>query len=63
MDIEYLLVLQNLRNALGGSLDEFFNAISKVSVGIMMLLPCVVFWSTDKKWAAVFLWRAGPERS
>jgi len=55
MDIEYLLVLQNLRNALGGSLDEFFNAISKVSVGIMMLLPCVVFWSTDKKWGCRFL--------
>ena len=55
MDIEYLLVLQNLRNMLGGSLDEFFNAISKVSVGIMMLLPCVVFWSVDKKWGYRFL--------
>ena len=55
MDIEYLIMLQNLRNALGGALDEFFNAISKVSVGIMMLLPCVVFWSVDKKWGYRFL--------
>ena len=55
MDIEYLLFLQNLRNSLGGSLDEFFNAISKVSVGIMMLLPCVVFWGVDKKWGYRFL--------
>ena len=55
MDIEYLLMLQNLRNALGGNLDEFFNAVSKVSVGVMMLLPCVVFWSVDKKWGWRFL--------
>lgn len=55
MDIEYLLMLQNLRSALGGNLDEFFNAVSKVSVGVMMLLPCVVFWSVDKKWGWRFL--------
>lgn len=30
MDIEYLLALQNIRSALGGSLDEFFNAVSNV---------------------------------
>lgn len=55
MDIEYLLMLQNLRNALGGTLDEFFNAVSKVSVGVMMVLPCVIFWCVDKKWGYRFL--------
>ena len=55
MDVDYLLILQNLREALGGNLDEFFNAISKVSVGIMMLLPCVIYWSVDKKWGWRFL--------
>lgn len=55
MDIDYLLALQELRNALGGCLDEFFNGISKVSVGIMLMLPAVIFWSVDKRWGYRFL--------
>ena len=35
MDIQYLLWLQELRNATGGVFDEFFNALSKFAVDIM----------------------------
>ena len=50
MDIQYLLWLQELRNATGGMFDEFFNALSKFAVDVMPFLPFVVFWSVDKKW-------------
>ncbi|MBQ3426206.1 MAG: phosphatase PAP2 family protein [Clostridia bacterium] len=50
MDIQYLLWLQDLRNATGGMFDEFFNALSKFAVDIMPFLPFVIFWSVDKKW-------------
>ena len=35
MDIQYLLFLQDLRNATGGVFDEVLNGISKVAVDIM----------------------------
>lgn len=44
MDIQYLLFLQNLREATGGVFDEFFNALSKFAVDILPFLPYVVFW-------------------
>ena len=50
MDIQYLLWLQELRNATGGAFDELFNALSKFAVDIMPFLPFVIFWSVDKKW-------------
>ncbi len=50
MDIQYLLWLQELRNATGGVFDELFNALSKFAVDIMPFLPFVIFWSVDKKW-------------
>lgn len=49
-DLQYLLWLQDLRNALGGTLDEVFNGISKFAVVIMPLLPCLLFWAVDRKW-------------
>ncbi len=55
MDIQYLLWLQELRNATGGMFDEFFNALSKFAVDIMPLLPFVVFWCVDKKWGYRFI--------
>ncbi len=55
MDIQYLLWLQELRNATGGMFDEFFNALSKFAVDIMPFLPFVVFWSADKKWGYRFI--------
>ena len=54
-DIQYLLWLQELRNASGGIFDEFFNAISKFAVDIMPFLPFIVFWSVDKKWGYRFI--------
>ena len=50
IDILYLLFLQSLRIMLGGTLDEFFNALSKFAVTILPILPYVMFWSVDKKW-------------
>ncbi len=55
MDIEYLLFLQTLRNALGGSLDEIFNGISKVAVDVMPLLPAIIYWCVSKSWGKRFL--------
>ncbi|MCR5775436.1 MAG: phosphatase PAP2 family protein [Lachnospiraceae bacterium] len=55
MDIQYLLFLQDMRNAMGGVFDEFFNALSKIAVDVMPLLPFVVFWCVDKKWGYRFL--------
>ncbi len=50
IDLQYLLLLQNIRAATGGVFDEFFNALSKFAVDILPLLPFVVFWSVNKKW-------------
>lgn len=55
MDIQYLLWLQELRNATGGLFDEFFNAISKFAVDILPFLPFVIFWGVDKRWGYIFL--------
>ena len=55
MDIQYLLWLQEIRNATGGVFDEFFNALSKFAVDIMPFLPFVVFWGADKKWGYRFI--------
>ncbi|MBR1670564.1 MAG: phosphatase PAP2 family protein [Butyrivibrio sp.] len=55
MDISYLLMLQELRNATGGIFDELFNAISKFAVDILPFLPFVIFWGVDKKWGYLFL--------
>ena len=55
MDIQYLLWLQELRNATGGVFDEFFNSLSKFAVDIMPFLPFVVFWCADKKWGYRFI--------
>lgn len=55
MDIQYLLWLQELRNATGGAFDEFFNALSKFAVDVLPFLPFVVFWGVDKKWGYLFM--------
>ncbi|MBE5825685.1 MAG: phosphatase PAP2 family protein [Butyrivibrio sp.] len=54
-DIQYLLMLQDLRNATGGIFDELFNALSKFAVDILPFLPFVIFWGVDKKWGYYFL--------
>ncbi|MBR1737442.1 MAG: phosphatase PAP2 family protein [Firmicutes bacterium] len=54
MDIQYLLFLQELRNATGGIFDELFNVISKIAVDIMPILPYLIFWAIDKNWGYRF---------
>lgn len=54
-DIQYLLALQDLRNATGNVFNEFFNALSKFAVDILPLLPFAIFWGLDKKWGYFFL--------
>lgn len=53
-DIQYLLFLQDFRNATGGAFDECFNLISKFAVSILIFLPFIVFWGIDKKWGYYF---------
>lgn len=55
MDIQYLLFLQNIREASGGIFDEFFNALSKFAVDILPFLPYIIFWCVDKKWGYRFI--------
>ncbi len=55
MDIDYLLLLQGLREATGGIFDELFNAISKFAVDILPFLPFIIFWCVDKKWGYRFI--------
>ena len=55
MDIQFLLLLQELRIMLGGCLDEVFNGISKVAVVVMPLLPAAVYWCASKRWGYRFL--------
>ena len=50
MDIEYLLFLQNLREASGDIFNEFFNAITKITVDVMPFMPFVILWCVNKKW-------------
>ena len=54
-DIQYLLMLQDLRSATGGIFDEFFNALSKFAVDVLPFLPFIIFWGVDKKWGYYFL--------
>lgn len=50
MDINYLLLLQNIRNNIGGILDNFFAFITQISVGIyILLIPLFIYWAIDKK--------------
>ena len=54
-DIQYLLMLQELRGLTGGVFDEVFNSLSKFAVDILVFLPFVIFWGVDKKWGYYFL--------
>ncbi len=56
IDIQYLLLLQELRGVTGDVFNELFNAISKIAVDIMPYLPFVILWAVDKKWGYRFLY-------
>ena len=55
IDIQYLLFLQEIRNATGGIFDEFFNMISKIAVDIMPILPFLIYWAVNKNWGYRFM--------
>ena len=50
MDIEYLLILQQLREAAGPVAEQFFLMVSNMLVGaIMLAVPLVIYWCLDKR--------------
>lgn len=50
MDIQYLLLLQNLREATGGVLNGAFELITKLGeASIITLLAAFVYWCLDKR--------------
>lgn len=61
IDLQYLLLLQNLRLATGGIFDEIFNSISKIAVDLMPFMPYIVFWAVNKCWGyrAMFSYLCG----
>lgn len=49
MDLDYLLILQNGREAIGGIFNDFFIQISDFSNGIYVwVIACVFFWAVNK---------------
>lgn len=55
IDLQYLLWLQDIRNATGGIFDELFNGLSKFAVEIMPFLPFLIFWAFSRKWGYRFM--------
>lgn len=50
MDIQYLLFLQNIRNAVGDVFNSFCIFITTIAVDYYMLVPALIlFWTVDKK--------------
>lgn len=50
MDIEILLFLQNIREAIGGSLNTFMVFMSTAAVDYYILVPSlIIFWVVDKE--------------
>ena len=49
MDIEYLLWLQNIREASGNLLTPFMIWVSDFSVGGILLIPIFVYWCLNKR--------------
>ncbi len=50
MDIDYLLLLQSLREATGGILDGFMEVVTKLGeASIVTLLVAAVYWCIDKR--------------
>ena len=50
MDIKYLLILQNLRQILGGTFDSLFLYISSIAQSpITYLILALVYWCIDKR--------------
>ena len=63
MDIQYLLFLQQIREAIGGAFNDFFLQISDLSYGIFIwTLACVLFWAVDRKGGSFMFLNVGFSR-
>ena len=49
MDIEYLLWLQNLREASNNVLTPFMQGVSDFAVGSLLLVPIFIYWCINKR--------------
>ena len=49
MDIEYLLLLQNFRNAINDALTPFFEALSLYAVTYLIIIPALIYWCVSKR--------------
>ena len=61
MDLQYLLLLQHLReDVLGGAFNDFALQISDLSYGIFIwLYACIFFWALDKKTGSLLFLNVG----
>lgn len=60
MDISYLLLLQRLREAMGGAFDSFAVVFSDVGLVVLSVaVPLLVFWCVDKDAGALSLFSMG----
>ena len=49
MDIEYLLLLQNFRNAIGDALTPFLETASLFAITLLVVVPAFVYWCVGKR--------------
>ena len=49
MDIQYLLLLQDFRNAISNGLTPFLEAVSLFAVTYLLLLPAFIYWCVHKR--------------
>ena len=49
MDIEYLLLLQNFRNAIQDAWTPFMEGLSHFAVHYLIVIPVFIYWCVDKK--------------
>ena len=49
MDIEYLLLLQNFRNAISDLLTPFMEFISHFAVAYLLGVPILVYWCVNRR--------------
>ena len=49
MDIEYLLLLQNFRNAINDALTPFMEMISLYAITFLCIVPAFVYWCVSKR--------------
>ena len=60
MDIQFLLILQHLREGLGGIFDEFFAFMTNTAVDHWIYVPMLIlFWVADKRKASLVFFSHG----